>query len=66
MEITFMNLYYQIKEQLFKVKWLVQRSIRGYADPDIWDFRQYLATLLVNGLTELKETGTAVIGKPNN
>lgn len=61
-----MNIYYYIKEQFLKLKWATQRSSRGYADPDIWEFRQYLSTLLVNGLTELKETGTAVLGKPQN
>ncbi len=61
-----MNIYYFIKEQFLKLRWAAQRSIRGYADPDIWEFRHYLSTLLVKGLTELKETGTAVLGKPKN
>jgi hypothetical protein len=60
------NFLYIIKEQFLKVKWKLQRIKKGYSDPDIWDFREYLTKLLIGGLSELKHNGTRMVGKPKN
>jgi len=38
-----------------RIKWFIQRGVRGYADCDIWDFNEYLAGLIIAGCRKLKE-----------
>lgn len=56
---------YFIKDCLYKLKWQYQRNIRGYADPDIWDFNAYLLELFINGLPQLKQRPLSIT-KPSN
>lgn len=38
-----------------KIYWFFQRGYRGYADCDTWDFDNYLATIIIGGLEQLKK-----------
>jgi len=37
-----------------RIYWFFQRGYRGYADNDTWDFDNYLATVIVGGLKQIK------------
>lgn len=38
-----------------KIKWFIQRGIRGWADCDVWSFDSYLNKIIISGLKRLKE-----------
>lgn len=38
-----------------RIYWFFQRGYRGFGDNDIWDFDRYLATVISQGLRELKK-----------
>jgi hypothetical protein len=38
-----------------RIYWFFQRGFRGYGDNDTWDFDHYLATIISQGLKELKK-----------
>ena len=38
-----------------KIKWFIQRGIRGWADSDTWDFHCYLADIITGGTKYLLE-----------
>lgn len=37
------------------IKWFIQRGKRGFADCDTWDFDIYLAKVIKEGVSQLKE-----------
>ena len=41
---------------LRRIKYFFQRGIRGWADEDIWNFDDYLARIIIDGLLKLKGT----------
>jgi len=38
-----------------RVYWFFQRGYRGYGDNDTWDFDNYLATVIIGGLKQIKK-----------
>jgi hypothetical protein len=38
-----------------RIYWFFQRGYRGFGDNDTWDFDRYLATVISQGLRELKK-----------
>jgi hypothetical protein len=38
-----------------RIYWFFQRGYRGYADCDTWDFDRYLATVISQGLKQIKK-----------
>lgn len=45
-----------------KIKSFIQRGFRGWADEDTWDFDIYLAKIISEGLTHLKENNQGCPG----
>ena len=52
-------LYYAPKNYLDmlprRILWFFQRGFRGFGDNDTWDFDIYLATIIIEGLKQLKK-----------
>lgn len=38
----------------YKIKYFIQRGVRGYSDYDIWSFDHYLTKIILEGLVSLK------------
>ena len=43
------------RDIFLNIKWFIQRGKRGFADCDTWDFDIYLARIIKEGVSQLKE-----------
>lgn len=57
------RLYYWIKEVPYKIKCFYQRGKRGYADVDVWNLNDYLASWLPKALRHLSENNVGCAEK---
>lgn len=48
----------RVKDNLYKVKWGLQRMFRGYDDPLLWNLSSYITRYLLLGLRSMREHGS--------
>lgn len=49
-----------IRESFLRVKWFIQRGVRGYSDSDTWNLANYLSDWMPKAIYKLKGRGTPI------